>query len=149
MDTDLLTAALDDFLAVAEAGGFTAPPSGWDAPRVLAHVLAVNAHVASTALAVHAGLRVAYDNRPTLNDTTLRRLVRAGDLTRRIRRGGELLHGVVDQLTPADLEVHLPVLVVQDDQITVDEALPLLWLLNGVGQSHLPRHTQRLLALRD
>ncbi len=148
MDTDLLIRAFDDFLDAAECGGFEQPLSGWDAPRVMAHVLAVNNHVMSTALAVRAGLRVAYDNRPTREETNLRRIIREGDVTTRIRRGGELLRAVVEQLTDADLEVALPVLVVSDDQVLVDEALPLLWLVNEVAANHLPQHTKQLRAMR-
>jgi hypothetical protein len=149
VDTTELSQAFDEFLQVAEAGGFGPPPPGeWDADRVLAHVHAVNAHIASTALAVHAGLRVAYDNRPTLDEWNLRRLVAAGDLVDRVRRGGELFTAVAAQLDDDDLEVPVAIFIVSNDRIVVDESLPLLWLVSGVGDLHLPRHATQLAALR-
>jgi hypothetical protein len=149
VDTTELSQAFDDFLLVAEEGGFGPPPQGeWDANRVLAHVHAVNAHIAATALAVHAGLRVTYDNRPTLDEWNLRRLVAGGDLVGRVRRGGEMYRAVVEQLDDADLEVPVAIFIVSNDEIVVDEALPLLWLVAGVGEIHLPRHAMQLADLR-
>lgn len=143
MDTDDLTRAFDDFLAEAAAGGFRTSPD-----RVLATVLAVTAHVASTALAVQAGLRVAYDNRPTRDPANLRRIATRDNLVARIAATAQLLGQAAAQLTDDDLAVAVGVLAVEDDVIVVDEPLPLFWLVTSVSDELLPRQTQRLRDLR-
>jgi hypothetical protein len=76
MDVGALRQAHEDFLEVAKAGGFGPPPPGeWDAERLLAHVAAADAAIASVALAVAAGQRPGYDNRPSLDEWNLRRIV--------------------------------------------------------------------------
>ncbi len=143
MDTTDLARAFDEFLREAAAGGFGTAPD-----RVLANVLAVNAHITSTALAVHAGLRVSYDNRPVRDEANLRRIAAGDDLLARVRAGGEVLRAVAAQLTDDDLAVCLPVHIVERDEVVVDEPLPLLWLVTGVAEQHLPSHTQKLRDLR-
>jgi hypothetical protein len=77
MDVTRLRQAHDEFLAVAEAGGFGPPPAGeWDAGRILAHVALGEASGAAAALAIAAGQRAVYDNRPSLDEWNLRRMVR-------------------------------------------------------------------------
>ncbi len=75
MDVRLLRKAHEDFLTVAAGGGFAAPPAGeWDAERLLAHVAAADAAIASVALAVAGGQRSSYDNRasgPVRSDSSL------------------------------------------------------------------------------
>ena len=153
MDTIELAQAFDDFVAVAETGGFGAPrDGGWDAPHVLAHVHAVNAHIASTALAIRAGLRVVYDNRPTLDEWNLRRIIAAAGSTAAlidlVRRDSVMYRAVAENLDDRDLEMSLHIFIVSDNLVMVDEPLPLLWLVTGVGEIHLPRHAAQLSDLR-
>lgn len=153
MNSKALREAYDRFLAEAEAGGFGPPPAGeWDAPRLLAHIAAADASIASVALAIAAGLRPAYDNRATLDEWNLQRIVaRAGDLAGLIalvRRNGDLLCAVAEQLDDADFAVPLHILIVSKDQVVVDEPRPLGFLVEGVGQVHLPLHTEQLRSLR-
>jgi len=75
MDVAALRTAHEDFLAMATAGGFGPPAHGeWDAERLLAHVAATDAAIASVALAAAGGQRAAYDNRASL-EWNLRRIV--------------------------------------------------------------------------
>jgi hypothetical protein len=143
VDTTDLARAFDEFLLEAAAGGFKQSPD-----RILATVLAVTAHIAGTALAIQAGLRVAYDNRSTQDVANLRRLARGNDLVARVRAGGEVFRAVAGQLTDDDLAVSVPVLILERDEIVVDEPLPLLWLVTRVAEQHLPTHTQLLRDLR-
>ena len=152
MDTTQLRAAYADFLAVAEAGGFGPPPPGeWDAAHLLAHIYTGHHQVASLALAVLAGLRPAYDNRVALDDWNLRGVIEAaGDLPALIdlvRHGGELYCAVADHLTDRHLDVQIPVLIISNDELIVDEPWPLRQLVAGIGMIHLPRHTDQLRAL--
>ncbi len=82
MDSTMVRQAYTDFLAVAEAGGFGPPPPGeWDAARILAHIYTTHAQITATALAVIAGTRPSYDNRPSLDEWNLRRVIdEAGSL---------------------------------------------------------------------
>lgn len=152
MDTTELRTAYADFLAVAEAGGFGPPPPGeWDADQILAHIYAGHAGITSTALAVAAGSRPAYDNRSSLDRWNLSRVIdRAGDragLINLVRQGGELHFAVTEHLTKADLEVQVPVLIISNDQLIVDEPWPLAQLVFGIGMLHLPRHADQLRSL--
>src|SRR6516165_3091200 len=107
MDVCALHQAHEDFLEVAKAGGFGPPPPGeWDAERLLAHVAAADAAIASVALAVAAGQRPAYDNRPSLDEWNLRRIVaeagggaRAGPADPAGAREGRLLCEVAAALS--------------------------------------------------
>jgi hypothetical protein len=154
MNVEKLRAAHEDFLAVAEAGRFgAAPPGEWDAGRLLAHVASADASIASAALAVAAGQRPAYDNRPSLDEWNLQRLAReAGGvpgLAELVRRHGEMFCAVAAQLSEADLSVQLPILIISKDQVVVDEPRPLRFLVEGVADIHLPMHAAQLQDLRS
>ena len=153
MDVTRLRQAHDDFLAVAAAGGFGPPPAGeWDADRVLAHIALGEMSAAAAALAIAAGQRPSYDNRASLDEWNLQRVVReacdAGDVTGLVRRYGELLCDIAAGLTERELEVSLPVLIMSKDQVLVDEPRPLRALLAGLGKVHLPAHAEQLRDLR-
>lgn len=152
MDSTVVRQAYTEFLAVAEAGGFGPPPPGeWDAAHLLAHLYTTHAHITSVALQVIAGQRPAYDNRSSLDEWNLRRVIdEAGDLPgliARVRWGGELHCTVIDQLTDAHAAVQVPVLIISNDDLIVDQPWPMGQLALGVGVIHLPRHTDQLRTL--
>lgn len=152
-DVDAIRMAYREFLDLAEEGGFGAPPPGeWDAEHLLAHIAAGHAAIASTALAVASGQRPSYDNRPSLDEQNLRRVIASAGglagLVALVRRGGELFGEVAAQLTEADLAVSVPVLIVSNDEVVVDEPRPLRFLVEGVAHVHLPRHADQLRSLR-
>ena len=154
MDVRALRQAHEDFLEVAKAGGFGPPPPGeWDAERLLAHVAAADAAIASAALAVAAGQRPAYDNRPSLDEWNLRRIVaEAGGLDgliELVRERGRLLCEVAATLSESAGTVRINVLIISNDELVVDEPWPLADLIAGVGTIHLPRHGRQLARLRS
>ena len=154
MDVRALRQAHEDFLEVAKAGGFGPPPPGeWDAERLLAHVAAADAAIASVALAVAAGQRSAYDNRPSLDEWNLRRIVaEAGGLDgliELVRERGRLLCEVAAALSESAGTVRINVLIISNDELVVDEPWPLADLIAGVGTVHLPRHARQLAGLRS
>jgi len=154
MDVCALHQAHEDFLEVAKAGGFGPPPPGeWDAERLLAHVAAADAAIASVALAVAAGQRPAYDNRPSLDEWNLRRIVaEAGGLDgliELVRERGRLLCEVAAALSESAGTVRINVLIISNDELVVDEPWPLADLIAGVGTIHLPRHGRQLAGLRS
>ncbi|MEO9199426.1 MAG: hypothetical protein ABI206_11830, partial [Antricoccus sp.] len=72
MDTTTLRQAYSDFLAIAEVGGFTTPPTGeWRAEQLLAHIIAADTGITAVALSVAAGQRPSYDNRYSLDTWNL------------------------------------------------------------------------------
>jgi hypothetical protein len=153
MDVTSMRKSLGEFLAVAEGGGFGPPPAGeWDAERMLAHVASGLASGAAAALAIASGQRLVYDNRLSLDEWNLQRIVaEAGGLaglTGLVRRYGELLCEVAAGLTGSELGVSLHVLIVSKDQLLVDEPRPLGSLLAGLFENHLPRHADQLRGLR-
>ena len=144
MDVRALRQAHEDFLEVAKAGGFGPPPPGeWDAERLLAHV----------ALAVAAGQRPAYDNRPSLDEWNLRRIVAEagglGELIELVRERGRLFCEVAAALSEPAGTVRINVLIISNDELVVDEPWPLADLIAGVGTIHLPRHARQLAGLRS
>jgi hypothetical protein len=152
MDSTMVRNAYADFLAVAEAGGFGPPPPGeWDAEHILAHIYATHAHITAVALSVIAGQRPAYDNRSALDEWNLRRVIaEAGDLAvliERVRWGGDLHGMVVEQLSEEHAAVMVPVLIISNDEVIVDEPWPLGQLAQAVGVIHLPRHADQLRSL--
>jgi hypothetical protein len=153
MDVTRMRQAHEDFLAVAEAGGFGPPPAGeWDADRILAHVALGEISGASAALAIAAGQRPVYDNRASLDEWNLQRMVREacdeGDMASLVRRYGGLLCDIAAGLTERDLDVSLPVLIISKDEVLVDEARPLRSLLAGLSGIHLAGHADQLRGLR-
>jgi hypothetical protein len=153
MDVEFLRQAHESFLSVAAGGGFGPPPAGeWDAERLLAHVGAADATIGSVALAVAGGQRAAYDNRPTLDEWNLLRIVTEcgglAGLTDFVRMQGELLGAVAVGLPESARSVLVPVLIISGDQLVVDQPRTVEDLIEGVGRSHLPLHAQQLAELR-
>jgi hypothetical protein len=152
IDTAALRKAHRDFFATTNGASFGTPPAGeWDAEHLLAHIAAANYSIASTALAVAAGQHPAYDNRSTLDPWHLRQLTeRYPDISALIdlvRASGEALCTVAEQIPAADLDASVPALIVSNDEAVLDATVPLRTLIDGVGQTHLPLHTEQLKAL--
>ena len=153
MDVTSMRKSVGEFLAVAEGGGFGPPPAGeWDAERNLAHVASALASGAAAGLAIASGQRVVYDNRISLDEWNLQRIVaEAGGLAGLIdlvRRYGELVCEVAAGLTERERDVSLPVLIVSKDQLIVDVPRPIGSLLVGLCETHLPPHADQLRGLR-
>jgi hypothetical protein len=153
LDTTGLRRAYSELDGIARGGGFGQPPPGeWDAEHMLAHVASTDAAAAAAALAIAAGQRPSYDNRISMDESNLQRIIRqAGGLaglTGLVRRNGALLCWVAEQLGGEQLDVQLPVLIVSGDQVLVDEPRPLRALIEGLGRNHLPGHAQQLRTLR-
>jgi hypothetical protein len=153
MDVTSMRKSLGEFLAVAEGGGFGPPLAGeWDAERILAHVASALASGAAAALAIASGQRLVYDNRLSLDEWNLQRIVsEAGGLAglvELVRRYGDLLCEVATGLTERERDVSLDVLIVSKDQLLVDQPRPIGSLLAGLCKTHLPPHTDQLRGLR-
>jgi hypothetical protein len=154
METTELERAYEDFLDVAQAGGFGPPPPGqWTAEQVIAHVACADSSIAAVALQVAAGQRPAYDNRPSLDPLNLDRVVAQADgpagLADLARQRGSLLVAAARSLAPADEAVQIPVFIRSGDELVVDEPWTLGQLIGGIGLFHLPRHADQLRSLRS
>jgi len=152
VDTTALRVAYESFLAVARSERFgPPPPSEWSASQLMAHIIAGDTAITAVALAVAAGERPSYDNRPSLDRWNLARIcAAAGDLPTLIDlvdRRGQLLCEVAEQLTDAELDVAVPTLIISNDEVMLDSPLPLRGLIDGLGHAHLPRHAEQLAAL--
>jgi hypothetical protein len=152
MDTTALRAAYDRLLEVAAAPDFgDAADGGWDADHLLAHLISVDAGIASTALAVVSGSRPTYDNRTSLDRSNLARII-AGHLGRagligHVRSQSTVLCDIADQLTDDAAAVLVPTILVSNDVVVMDQPVPLAGLLGGLVQ-HTSEHGQQLLDLR-
>jgi hypothetical protein len=116
-DGSALRTALERFLVVARSEGFGPPPPGeWTAACLLAHVAVANFSIASAAVAVAAGEFVSYDNRSTLDEFRLRRVVeRCGSsagLTELVGSSDETLRMVAERISVAYLATEAPTLIV-------------------------------------
>jgi hypothetical protein len=152
MDTTGLRTAYKSFLAIARTERFgPPPPPEWTAAHLLAHIIAGDTAITAVALAVAAGERPSYDNRPSLDRWNLARIcAAAGDLpalTDLVEQRGQLLCRVAEQLTDAEADVAVPTLIISNDEVMLDSPLPLHGLIDGLGQVHLPRHAEQLAAL--
>ncbi|MBO0803799.1 MAG: hypothetical protein J2P25_12095 [Nocardiopsaceae bacterium] len=153
IDIDALRKAHDEFLEVAAGGGFGPPPAmEWDAERVIAHVAAADAAIGSVALAVTGGQRVAYDNRASLDEQNLRRIIAGcGGLDGLIEFAsvqGRVLCEVAGGMPESGWSVRVHVLIVSGDDLVVDEPWTIAELVTGVAAFHLPQHAGQLARLR-
>jgi hypothetical protein len=152
VDTTELHAAYQNLLAIARSSRFNAPPHPeWTAEQLLAHLIAGDTAIISVALAVAAGQRPGYDNRTSLDRWNLTRICAASTglcgLIDLVDRRGQLLCQVAGQLTGAELDVSIPTLIISNDEVVVDQPLPLRILIQTLGRQHLPRHASQLAAL--
>jgi len=153
IDIAALRAAHEEFIREAAGGGFGSPPPGeWDAERLIAHVAAADAAIGSVALAVAGGQRMVYDNRASLDEQNLRRIVsECGGLdgvTEFARVQGRVLCEVAGGLPKSAWSVRTSVMIVSGDELVVDEPWTVAQLVGGVAAIHLPRHTGQLVGLR-
>jgi hypothetical protein len=153
MKTTALRAAYDALLEVASAPDFgAAADGGWDADQVLAHLISVDAGIASTALAVASGFRPTYDNRTSLDRANLDRIIAEHSdriaLVRHVGRQGRVLCDIADQLTDQAGAVLVPAMLLSNDVVIVDEPLTLAGLIDGLATDHVPVHTKQLRDLR-
>ncbi|WP_329117762.1 hypothetical protein [Streptomyces sp. NBC_01465] len=153
MDSAALRAAYDRLLDAAASPGLgEASDGGWDADHVLAHLLSVDATVAAVALGVVAGARPTFDNRITLDEWNLRRIIaeHAGraDLIAHVRSQAGILCDIADRLGKDAAAVLVPSILFSGGELALDQPLSVEGLIDGLAGDHVPRHTQQLLDLR-
>ena len=155
IDIHALRKAHDEFLDMATGGGFGPPPPGeWDAERLLAHVAAADAAIASIAQAVVGGPRVSYDNRASLDEWNLRRIVaEAGGLdglVELVRTRGRLFCEIAGAVPESAGSVQVPVLIISGDDL--DAYLARAEQLGGkrvLPPTDLPEGFGRIAVLAD
>ncbi|MDT0386358.1 hypothetical protein [Streptomyces sp. DSM 41921] len=153
MDTAPLRDAYRTLLeAAARPDLGEAADGGWNADRILAHLLSVDASVAATALSVAAGARPTFDNRVCLDPWNLDRII-AGHrdrtaLVAHVRDQAAVLCDIAGRLGDAEASVLVPALLVSGDTLLLDQPVPLAGLVGGLAEDHVPRHTRQLLDLR-
>jgi hypothetical protein len=153
MDTTALRSAYHRLLEVAADPDLgDAGDGGWNADQVLAHLISVDAAVSAAALAVVAGSRPTFDNRICLDAWNLGRIVaeHSGrtDLVGGVRRQAAVLCDIADQLSDAATAVLVPVLLLSNDTLVLDQPITLGQLINGLADDHVPAHARQLLEAR-
>ncbi|GAA5171401.1 hypothetical protein GCM10023321_69910 [Pseudonocardia eucalypti] len=153
MDTTALRAAYEKLLDAAASPDLgEAADGGWNADQVLAHLISVDASTAAVALGVVAGARPTFDNRITLDRWNLNRIIGEhsgrADLIDHVRRQATLLCDIADHLDEKTTDVLVPTLLLSNDQLLVDQPVPLRGLIDGLATGHVPDHTQQILNLR-
>ncbi|MFD9353392.1 hypothetical protein [Streptomyces sp. NPDC060031] len=153
MDTTALRSAYDTLLEVAALPGLgDAADGGWNADRILAHLLSVDASIAAAALGVVSGSRPAFDNRISLDAWNLDRIIAEhsgrADLIDHVRRQAAVLCDIADQLRAEAASTLVPSLILSNGSLVLDQPIPLAGLIDGLAEDHVPKHAQQLLALR-
>lgn len=153
MDTTALRGAYDRLLEVAATPDLgDAGDGGWDADHVLAHLISVDAATAAVALSVVSGSRPSFDNRVCLDTWNLDRIIgeHSGrtELIDHVRSQGAVLCDIADQLNGEAASVLVSTLLLSNDVVVVDQPVPLVGLIDGLAENHIPEHTQQLLDLR-
>lgn len=153
MDTTELRSAygrLLDAAATPDLG--EADDGGWDADRILAHLLSVDAATAAVVLGVVAGERPAFDNRVSLDPWNLGRIIAEhsgrADLIDHVRSQAAVLCDIADQLNEQAASVLVPTLLLSNGELVLDGPIPLSSLIDGLAENHVPGHTRQLLDLR-
>ncbi|WP_189348791.1 DinB family protein [Zhihengliuella salsuginis] len=155
METQTLERAYDAFLATAErvvAERDVSRPGddgGWSAEQVLAHVALVDAATLEAAARIAAGGRAVYDNRVSLDASTIGATIAAAGgaagLIERIRSQGAALGLLVGSvLSDPELARKVPALLVSGDDVVLDATLTLEEIVGGLAADHLPRHGEQL-----
>ncbi|MFE4309078.1 hypothetical protein ACFRR6_23870 [Streptomyces sp. NPDC056891] len=153
MDTTALRGAYDRLLDAAAIPGLgEADDGGWNADRILAHLLSVDASIAAVAMGVVAGSRPTFDNRVSLDRWNLDRIIAEHtgrtDLIDHVRSQVTVLCDIADQLNEEAASVLVPSLLLSNDALVLDQPIPLASLIDGLAEDHVPVHTQQLLDLR-
>jgi hypothetical protein len=153
MDTTALRQAYETLLDTAARPDLgEAADGGWDADRVLAHLLIVDAGIAAAALGVVSGARPVFDNRLSQDPANLARVIGAhagrAELIERVRAQAAVLCDIADRIDEREASVLVPALLVSSGDIVVDQPVPLAGLIGGLADNHVPEHTAQLLALR-
>lgn len=153
MDTTALRAAYEKLLDAAASPDLgEAADGGWNADQILAHLISVDAATAAVALGVVAGARPTFDNRVALDRWNLDRIIgeHAGraELIEHVRRQANMLCEIAEQLDEKAASVAIPTLLLSNDELLVDQPVPLRGLIDGLATGHVPDHTQQILNLR-
>ncbi|MEU3520058.1 hypothetical protein ABZ770_33135 [Streptomyces sp. NPDC006654] len=152
---DAYRALLDAAADVADADDPSpAPPDGeWNVDQVLAHVSLVSAATIAAVAGVAAGANTTYDNRIALDAWTIEQTIAhaGGSPGLRDRISGQaaalcaLAGGTT--LTDAELGTLVPVRLLSNDTLLVDQPMSLRDVVTGLAEVELPGHTKQLLAL--
>ncbi|SNR57251.1 hypothetical protein SAMN06265360_110144 [Haloechinothrix alba] len=153
MDTTALRSSYDRLLDVAAIPDLgNAADGGWNADQILAHILSVDAGIASVALGVVSGARPAFDNRISLDTWNLDRIIaeHSGrvELIDHVRSQATVLCDIADQLNDTAAAVLVPSFLLSNDALVLDQPIPLADLIDGLAENHVPAHTRQLLDLR-
>ena len=153
MDTTALRGAYDRLLDVAATPDLgEAGDGGWDADHIFAHLLSVDAATAAVSLGVVSGSRPTFDNRISLDNWNLDRIIAEHSsrvaLVGHVRSQAAVLCDIADQLNEKVASVLVPSLLLSNDVVVVDQPVPLAGLIDGLAENHIPEHTQQLLDLR-
>ena len=154
MDTTALRSAYDrllDAAALPDLGD--AADGGWDADHILAHLLSVDAAIAAAALGIVSGSRPTFDNRITLDDWNLDRIIAEhsgrAELIAHVRGQATVLCDIADRLSDEAGSVLVPSLLLSNDALVADQPIPMAGPIDGLTEDHVPVHTRQLLELRD
>lgn len=149
MDTSSLESAYRQILDLAEQCEFADPPDGWGADMVLAHLAVNDGLLLTAARAVLAREEASYDNADAIDDALLADQGPRAAIIDRLQTSSRQLVDVASQLTDGLDAVEVPVHIVDDGKVVVDQPLPISQLLEIHATMHLQGHLAQLQELRS
>lgn len=150
MDTSSLRDSYNVLLetAAAIADNAVAPPVGWNAEQILAHVSLITAETIRAAASVAAGTDTTYENRVAQDTWTIGRTIeRAGGgagLRERISGQADALCAVTSALSEPELDTAVPTLLLSNGDLMFDGQLSLRDIVTGLAAAEIPGHTKQL-----
>ena len=143
--------AYGPFVALLRNGQFSAPVDGWGAELIGAHIARATDHMADLVLDVISGETPAFDNRDDVEQSELREYIdsRGGvnALADALDASARQLSAVASDLSDSQREVLIPVKLVDNGVVVVDQPIPLGALLQTHVNLHLSGHFEQLSAL--
>ncbi|MGA2123002.1 MAG: hypothetical protein ABSG58_01095 [Acidimicrobiales bacterium] len=145
--------AYGPFVALLRDGQFLPPEDGWSAELIGAHFARATDHIATVVTEVIAGQVPTFDNRDDVAEDELRDYIESrggvGALADTLDSSARQLADAAAALNDAQRDVLIPVKLVDNGVVVVDQPIPLGALLATHANLHLSGHFEQLQALVD
>lgn len=133
-------------------GDFEDPVGGWAAQHIAAHVAINNDYFTAAVRDLLANGTASYDNEQAVNLDELTayasKFANLGDQADDVARSATELSLAYDELTAADADAEIPIVIHHDGRIIRDGPGSLAEQIEGNVSYHLAMHLDQLLALR-
>jgi hypothetical protein len=145
--------AYGPFVALLRDGQFSLPADGWSYELIGAHIAQATDHVADVVERVIAGESPTFDNRDDVAEHELRDYIEShggdGTIADAVEASARHLAETVAALSDTHRDVLIPIRLVDNGVVVVDQPIPLGAVLATHTNLHLTGHLEQLQALCD